>query len=289
MASRRPADSSRPAASRTRGEQNAARAQATIRLIQISDMHLYAEPDGRLLGQNTRNTFEAVLAKAQAQHWPPDALLLTGDLVHDEKLAGYRWLKDRISELALPCYCIPGNHDRVDLIAGYLDPHAIESLRVARIGGWDIVLLDSSIPYEEGGYLCPHILTGLDQHLAAQPRRNTLICLHHQPIPMGSEWLDTMMVENRDDLLGILERHSQVRAVAWGHVHQALTTRHGAMHMLSVPSTCIQFLPDSEDFALDTATPGYRWLHLHADGSIDTGIERIEAYPEPLKLTNSGY
>jgi Icc protein len=289
MASRRPADSSKNEHNGPPREQREETGACSIRLLQISDMHLYADPDGCLLGQNTRKTFEAVIALARSRNWPPDALLLTGDLVHDEQLTGYHWLKDRLIQLGVPCHCIPGNHDRVDLIAGYLDPHAIESLRVARIGDWDVILLDSSIPYEEGGYLVPHILTGLDQHLARRPRRNTLICLHHQPIPMGSEWLDTMMVENRGDFLDVLGRHPQVRGVIWGHVHQELSTTHGALRMLSVPSTCIQFLPGSEDFALDTATPGYRWLELHADGSIDTGVERIDAYPDPLKLTNSGY
>jgi len=288
MASRRPAastpDLEPPTAHPPMGQ-----AQRAIRLLQLSDTHLFAEPDGRLLGQNTRETFAAVVAHAQAHHWPPDAILFTGDLVHDEQLAGYRWLKDRLAQLRVPCYCIPGNHDRVDLIAGYLDPHAIESLRVIQIRDWDIVLLDSSIPYEEGGYLLPHILAGLDRHLKQEPKRSTLISLHHQPIPMGSAWLDTMMVENRADLMKIVEHHPQVRAIVWGHVHQALTTHHGTIRMLSAPSTCIQFQPGSAEFAMDTATPGYRWLDLYADGTIETGIERIDAYPDPLRLNDGGY
>lgn len=260
-----------------------------IRLLQVSDMHLFAEPDGRLLGQNTRATFEAVMAHAQGHHWPPDALLLSGDLVHDEQLAGYRWLKERLERLRLPYHCIPGNHDRVDLVAGYLDPHITESLRVAPLGGWDLILLDSSIPYEDGGYLCPHILTGLDRHLGARPRRNTLICLHHHLIPTGSDWLDSMLVENRAELFAVVDRHPQVRGLTWGHVHQEMTAWRGALRLMSVPSTCIQFLPGSDDFALDPATPGYRWLSLFDDGRIETGIERIDAYPEPLKLSCSGY
>jgi Icc protein len=286
MAARRSAASSPAGPERSTAGRARGRAERGIRLLQLTDTHLFAEPDGRLLGQNTRRTLEAVIARARTHHWPPDAILFTGDLVHDAQLAGYRWLKDRLVRLAVPCYCIPGNHDRVDLIAGYLDPHAIESLRVIQIGDWDIVMLDSSIPYEEGGYLCPHILAGLYQHLAQRPKRSTLICLHHQPIPMGSEWLDTMMVENRADFMDIVEHNAQVRAIAWGHVHQELTTRHGTIRMLSAPSTCIQFLPGNDAFALDTATPGYRWLYLRADGEIETGIERIDAYPDPLRLTD---
>jgi hypothetical protein len=40
---------------------------------------------------------------------------------------------------------------------------------------------------------------------------------------------------------------------------------------------------------LDTRTPGLRWLKLYGDGRIDTGVERIDSYPDPLVLTKSGY
>jgi Icc protein len=42
--------------------------------------------------------------------------------------------------------------------------------------------------------------------------------------------------------------------------------------MLSTPSTCSQFLPNSDDFGMDDRPPGYRWLHLYADGAIDTDV-----------------
>jgi Icc protein len=44
---------------------------------------------------------------------------------------------------------------------------------------------------------------------------------------------------------------------------------------MSTPSTCIQFKPGSKTFALDDLPPGYRRLDLHADGNIDTAVERL--------------
>ena len=41
---------------------------------------------------------------------------------------------------------------------------------------------------------------------------------------------------------------------------------------MSTPSTCAQFLPRSEFFALDDRPPGLRWLELHADGHIETEV-----------------
>lgn len=260
-----------------------------VRLLQFSDLHLYANPDGRLLGQNTRLAFESVLALARRQHWPPDALILTGDLIHDESPEGYRFLRQRLEQLGVVCFCIPGNHDRIDLLTGYLDAGAVAGFRVERLGAWDLVLLDSSLPFTEGGHIEPAVLADLDRHASANPERPQLILLHHHPAPVGSSWIDTMRVDNGKELLSRAARHRNVRGIVCGHVHQAYQTQHDDFIWLSTPSTCIQFLPGSEGFALDPLTPGYRWFELHADGQIDTGVERTEAYPEPLQASASGY
>jgi Icc protein len=41
---------------------------------------------------------------------------------------------------------------------------------------------------------------------------------------------------------------------------------------MSSPSTCTQFRPNSDDFALDVRPPGYRWLDLTANGKIQTKV-----------------
>ncbi len=51
--------------------------------------------------------------------------------------------------------------------------------------------------------------------------------------------------------------------------------------MMSTPSTCAQFLPNSDDFALDSRPPGYRWLELSSDGSISTRVLWVEGYSDP--------
>jgi Icc protein len=264
-------------------------ARAPIRLLQLTDLHLYADPDGRLLGQNTRRTFAAVLALAMSKDWPPDAVVLTGDLVHDERIEGYQFLTQRLAELQVPCHCIPGNHDRVTLLASSLDPDAIAGLRIVAIGDWDLALLDSTVPFAEGGHLPERILQGLEQQLAGSNGRHTLVCLHHQPVPVGSRWMDGMMVDNGDALIALAARYINLRGILWGHVHQIFEQVMHDTLLLATPSTCVQFLPHSDGFALDTATPGYRWLDLHPDGCIVTGVERVHSYPDPLVQRSEGY
>lgn len=248
---------------------------STLRLLQLTDLHLYAEPDHLLFGQCTRQTFGQVLAQARTQHWPADAILFTGDLVHDERGEGYRYLRRVIDTLGCPCFCIPGNHDCRDLLAAEVDPGADQAYRVEPLGPWDLVLLDSTIAGADGGRLHPDTLERLAQQLAANQQRPALVSVHHQPVAVGSRWIDTMQIENGAELLALAERSPQLRAILWGHVHQTFDQPFGDTRLLATPSTCAQFKPRSDDFALDSLPPGYRWLELEPDGRLRTGVERL--------------
>jgi Icc protein len=63
-----------------------------------------------------------------------------------------------------------------------------------------------------------------------------------------------------------------VRAIVWGHVHQSYDALRKGVRLLATPSTCAQFLPNSDDFAVDRRPPGYRTLELRADGSLLTEV-----------------
>ncbi len=50
-----------------------------IRLLQITDTHLFAQAEGQLLGIRTADSLAAVLAAIQAQNQPYDLILATGE------------------------------------------------------------------------------------------------------------------------------------------------------------------------------------------------------------------
>lgn len=260
-----------------------------LKLLQITDTHLFADPNGRLLGQNTRHTFELVLELARERFWPPDAIILTGDLVHDGLPEAYQYLKRQLSHLEIPFFSVPGNHDLPNLITSTLNTDSGHTVCGMQQRGWSLVLIDSTMPSADGGHISRSQLAGLEHALGAHPDLHTLIGLHHQPVPVGSAWIDSMALGNANELFAITDRHPQVRGILWGHIHQAFSARRNTLMLLGSPSTCIQFLPGSEHFALDALTPGFRWLELFLDGRIETGIERLTAYPDPLMITNHGY
>jgi Icc protein len=263
--------------------------QKTIKILQLTDMHLFADGSGTLLGLNTEHSLKEVIRTARERHPATDLVLATGDLTHDGSTAAYRRFFALMNRFEIPVYCLPGNHDESTVLGNLSQTGNCHSTDEARVGNWQLIFLDSTLPDSEGAHFDPPALARLQQQLEAARDLHVLICLHHQPIRMGSEWLDTMALDNAADFFAVVDRHPQVRGLVWGHVHQALHTSRNRVEMMSAPSTCIQFLPGSRDFAVDHTAPGYRWLHLYPDGRIDTGVERTAAIPGVIDAAASGY
>lgn len=245
-----------------------------IRLLQFSDPHLSACADGMLRGVNTRSALETVLRQARAQLGNAEAVLLTGDLVNDD-VGGYAAVRELFGSLGKPVYCLPGNHDDPGVMARELGAPPFQVGGHVDLGAWRIVMLDSCVPGQAHGYLGATELKRLAAALATAGERHVLVCLHHHPVRLGSRWLDSVCLQNAADFFAITDRSTMVRAVAWGHVHQQFESRRKGVRLLAVPSTCAQFLPHSDQFALDPSPPGYRRLTLCADGTLETEVVRV--------------
>ena len=249
-----------------------------IVLLQVTDPHLHAAADSKMRGVNTYETLLAVLEHAQQnERWPPSGIVATGDLVQDESRGGYERFKSCFDRFGLPIYCIPGNHDDPELMQTLLTEQPFQFCGEAVLGAWQLVLLSTHLKGEDAGAIGPEHLAALDDYLSGNAERPTMIFMHHQPVPMGSAWLDGVGLLDADGFLRVIERHSHVRAVVWGHVHQALDEQRSNVRFLSTPSTCAQFLPKNKFFALDDKPPGCRWIVLHADGSIDSTVDWLPA------------
>ena len=64
----------------------------------------------------------------------------------------------------------------------------------------------------------------------------------------------------------------RLRGVVFGHAHQEVEAQVAAIPVWGVPSTCFQFQPLTQNFAVDVTAPGYRWLRLEDDGRIETTV-----------------
>ena len=246
-----------------------------LRLVQLTDCHILSGAQHRLKGMDTRASFEAVCERVLADNPDLDLILATGDLSQDASDTSYQYLAERLAELKLPVFWLPGNHDDSAVMNEQLLGKQISAAKQVLIGNWLIVLLDSTIKGETGGNVSSDQIEFLQTSLQAHADRHALICLHHHALPAGSAWMDQLGLQQPQPLHDAIESQRNVRGVLWGHVHQQSHHYRDGIEWMSTPSTCVQFKPGSEHFALDELPPGYRRISLHADGSIDTAVERL--------------
>jgi Icc protein len=244
----------------------------SIRLLHLTDPHLFGDETRTLYGVRTAESLQLVLDAALRGGPPPSAVIVTGDIGDDLSAAAYANFRRALSRCGAPVYCVPGNHDDPKLMASLLDDDGFQFGDCARLGEWGLVMLDTSLPGEAGGRLSEAELERFEAQLGALGKVPVVVGMHHPPIPVGSAWLDEVGLQDRHRFLDVVDRHPQVCVVLCGHVHQELDTLRGNVRLLATPSTCAQFTPRTPRCVMDPRPPGYRWLSLGDDGTIVTGV-----------------
>lgn len=111
---------------------------SSIKLIQITDTHLFAAEDGSLLSVNTADSFAAVVAAIGEEQVEFDAILATGDISQDHTRV-LSTLCARYSAAKKACYWLPGNHDYKPSMHSVLPTQqiqAVEHVLLGSIGKW---------------------------------------------------------------------------------------------------------------------------------------------------------
>lgn len=263
-------------------------AAPSVLLVQLSDSHLFAEEEGRLLGMNTHDSLSRVIDRVLEEQPAIDLVLATGDLSQDGSPESYVHFRDLCARIPAPCRWFPGNHDEVQVMeqvcrgSDLLQP-------VIDFPAWRVVLLDSTIGGAVPGHFPPAQLALLEQALTEAGERHVLVSFHHHPVPIGCRWMDPIGIRNPEALFEVLARFPRVRGVLWGHVHQEYDQMREGVRLLASPSTCVQFAPGSEDFQVGNEAPGYRWLRLHGDGRLETGVSRVTGIAFEVDYSVKGY
>lgn len=257
-------------------------------VAQLSDLHLFSTPEQTLLGLRTMASFSAIVEALVQLPQQPDVILLTGDLAQDESPAAYKQIVQQLRPLNIPTYWLPGNHDHLPSMASVLNQAPIYPDKVFQMGGWQFLLLDSTVAQQVHGAFSAQYLAELDQHLqtTTQP---TLIALHHPPVAIDSDWLDNLGLLNSEEFFSVVERYPHVKLAIFGHIHQQVEQQRQGIDYLSTPSTCVQFAPNQKTFAIDQTLPGFRLLQLYPDGTFESEVQRVQVSPNQLDLAAQGY
>ena len=260
-----------------------------MRLIQITDPHLGPLTSESLLGLNTDESLKDVLQLIAAEQAAFNYLVCTGDIASEGQDAAYLRYIDIVSQyFTVPLAWIPGNHDSAKIMAR-LNHRLLPEARLIDVDHWRVILLDSSVPDEVYGNLDEAELSYLDEALASSGGRHVMVMMHHQPVPVGSDWIDEYVLRNADAFFAIIDQYPQVKALVWGHVHQEFSGQRNHIQLFATPSTCVQFRPQSSEFTVDDVMPGYRWFDLHDDGRIETGVSRVTGKHYVIDYKSVGY
>jgi 3',5'-cyclic AMP phosphodiesterase CpdA len=237
-------------------------------LAQISDPHVRADDDGAAALQLQR-------AMAEARAYRADAILLTGDLVNDERASEYTVLAQVIADPPAPLFLMPGNHDdRLRIRAAFPGHHylprngplsyTLEQFPVR------IVAVDQIVPGETHGLLTRAQADWLDRTLAAEPRKPTIVALHHPPFATYDLLFDQIGLRDADLLTPVIARHRQVARMICGHHHRLVIGQVAHAPVIVAPSTSWTYglaLHEGQQIAPKTAErPGWM-LHVWDRGS----------------------
>lgn len=272
------------------GVRQLAAAGDSLHVVQVTDTHLKRDAGGKLLGMDTDFSLDQVLRLVSRERATVDLLLGTGDISDHGSEAAYRRAGSYFGGMGAEVAWLAGNHDDAAAMARVLGGGAGLDRALAS-EHWLIVMLNSQIPGEVGGELGRGELEWLAQCLreAADRSLHCLVCMHHQPVPVGSAWIDEQMIVDHRAFFDTLDQFDCTRGVLWGHVHQEVDRQRNGVRLMATPSSCVQFAPNSAGFRVDDQPPGYRWLELRPDGGLATGVSRVQGVHFEVDLNSRGY
>lgn len=204
-------------------------------LAQISDTHIRADDHGEAAAKLKK-------AMAQAADYRADAILLTGDLVNDERTEEYEALARALLDPPAPVYLMPGNHDERTRLRFFFPSHsylphnghlsyAIEDFPVR------VVVVDQIVPGETHGLLTAAGAEWLDRTLAAAPNKPTIVALHHPPFLTHDLLFDNIGLRDADLLAEVIAKHRQVIRIICGHHHRVAFGQIAHAPVVIAPST----------------------------------------------------
>jgi 3',5'-cyclic-AMP phosphodiesterase len=208
-------------------------------IAQISDTHIALDtPDA----DQRIGDFALTIADINALDPVPDAIVHTGDIVHNGRQDEYAQAAAILAKARAPVYVLAGNKDhRANLRAAfsecrYLAPdsgfidYAIDDYPVR------LIALDTVNSATNKGDFCLERVRRLIDLIDSETSKPIAVFTHHPPfeVTVGPERLHFATPEKMSRLRQALQHSGRVVAVFSGHVHRA-----AAGHVGNIPATVV--------------------------------------------------
>jgi Icc protein len=244
-----------------------------IKLIQISDTHIHDQALAEFKHSTPDIYLERIIRHIQLTQGEYDAVIVSGDLTHEGTAAACEHLSKLLHLFPVPVYVLAGNHDSLPTLQQHLLDQHISMPDSIELPHWQLLFADSHVEQQPAGHIEKSQCQRICQQLSAN-RKPALLFSHHPPMPVDCAWLDDITIDNGDEFLEQLAIYPQLSHILFGHIHQQWQGQYKHMTLLGCPSSCAQFKPQSDSFAIDNKPPGYRTIQLHDDGAIDSQVVR---------------
>lgn len=222
----------------------------SIKIAQLTDIHLMTTQRALLYGVNTFDAFEQVLSEVNKNKY--DYIIASGDLSEDGTLQSYHYLKAAFDQFEIPIHCIPGNHDNRDRLHEVLSASShIDFNKKLNFLNWELLFLDTKHKNEIHGFINEQEFEFLQTALSTSTADNIAIVMHHHPIAVNTPIIDAYPLINNKAFLDCISTQGQVRLVIFGHVHNNYCLRRGQVTFESSPATCFQFVKGAEKMRLE--------------------------------------
>lgn len=238
-----------------------------MKVIQISDTHLFANDDLDIFGSKSNLKFKEVIARIlQEESHDTDMIFLTGDISQDETAESYQKAVNCLSKLDIPIYWIPGNHDNIRRVEKvFQDAKNFNRNTKLSLSDWYLIFLNTKIEGADEGLLSSSELAMLSNELGISPANKKIaIIMHHHPAPVGTPLIDHYILKNKKEFWDIVTG-THVELIICGHVHGDYQFKHNDIMIESSPATCLQWVKGTKDLKIDKRI-GYKVYHFDRDG-----------------------
>jgi plastocyanin len=210
-----------------------------LRFVQISDSHIGFDKPANT---DVTGTLRAAVAKIKAAPEQPSFVLHTGDLTHLSKPSEFDTLQQVMTELALPVFYVPGEHDVLeDDGKSYLQRygkgtqgagwHSFDQAGVHFIGLVNVVNLKAG----GLGSLGNEQLEWLEKDVKGLKSSTPIVVFAHIPLwSVYPEW--GWGTDDSERALSLLKRFGSV-SVLNGHIHQVMQKVEGHVSFHTAMST----------------------------------------------------
>ena len=206
----------------------------TNSFIQISDSHI--DDEKNVWGTDSQKNLSSVVKSIASRNY--NALIISGDLTHNGTSSSYSIFKEIAKPISANLSVVPGNHDNKLNLSSAFSQNYLTKLTIA---DWEIISMDSVQDNKTSGFLRKDELKLLTENILSSTKKFIVLCLHHPPISMESNWDDQKSLENPDDFFNTIDKFSNIKAVIWGHAHQGSEFNRNDVKLFSCPSTTLQF------------------------------------------------